>query len=426
MNRFFEQTDTLYDITKRYPETIAVFVSSGFPQMEQPAKRKTFGKTVTLKSALALRKLNIATFSELLIEAIRQERDMADQSLRSSDKRTAEDAIRIEGLLPCPVRIPMLEQLDRFIKQRETEMEGQVVTNLKAASMGLDWIKEKIEKETNPDRLPDLLLSAGFDLFFDDKLMGKFKKKNVFADETGLGHLNRDFDNSLLSLRDPRKHYSIIATVPAVFLVNKAELKGREIPKTWSDILKKEFRASVSLPIGDFDLFNAILLNIHKSFGEDGLTRMGESLMLSMHPSEMVKSDRKKSDRPAVTIMPYFFTKMVRPGGIMEAIWPKDGAIISPIFMLTKRDKRDRLKGLIDFFASVEVGELLAHKGLFPSTIPGVDNRLGPDKPFRWIGWDYIYQHNIGELIESCHLIFNRSLSEEKLVGTDFKMEKEN
>jgi hypothetical protein len=44
-----------------------------------------------------------------------------------------------------------------------------------------------------------------------------------------------------------------------------------------------------------------------------------------MHPSEMVKSHMKR-ERPAITIMPYFFTWMVREGSPMELVWPKDGA----------------------------------------------------------------------------------------------------
>ncbi|MDM8534564.1 ABC transporter substrate-binding protein, partial [Clostridiaceae bacterium HSG29] len=39
-----------------------------------------------------------------------------------------------------------------------------------------------------------------------------------------------------------------------------------------------------------FDLFNAILLNVYKKYGEDGIKRLGKSLLSSMHPSEMVKS----------------------------------------------------------------------------------------------------------------------------------------
>ena len=60
--------------------------------------------------------------------------------------------------------------------------------------------------------------------------------------------------------------------VAAVFLVNTDELGDRAVPVSWEDLLKPEFENSVSLPIGDFDLFNAILLNIYKKYGEDGIS----------------------------------------------------------------------------------------------------------------------------------------------------------
>jgi ABC-type Fe3+ transport system substrate-binding protein len=236
----------------------------------------------------------------------------------------------------------------------------------------------------------------------------------VFVDSTGFTRLNPLVDNDRIDLKDPAGHYSMIGVVPAIFLVNREELKERPIPRTWADLLKPEFERSISLPIGDFDLFNAILLNLYKEYGEGAIEKLGRSLMESMHPSQMVKSHQKKSEKPTVTIMPYFFTKMVKEGGTMAAVWPEDGAIISPIFMLCKRDKIDRLQPVIDFFASREVGEILAHKGLFPSIHPEVDNKIPESNTFMWLGWDYIYSHDIGQLIRTCQSVFDAAVKQQE------------
>ena len=80
------------------------------------------------------------------------------------------------------------------------------------------------------------------------------------------------------------------------------------------------------------------LLNlVVKEFGEEAITTLGKQLVKSMHPAEMVKSERRNRVKPAISIMPYFFTKMALPGSVMQAVWPEDGAIVSPIFMLTKK-----------------------------------------------------------------------------------------
>jgi len=101
---------------------------------------------------------------------------------------------------------------------------------LKSAHIGVDWIREKIKTE-DEDTLSDLFISAGFDLFFDKSLMGRFKSKGVFEDMSGLDRLNQDFDNDYIDLKDPQRQYSIIGVVPAVFVVNTEELGGATFPQ---------------------------------------------------------------------------------------------------------------------------------------------------------------------------------------------------
>ena len=178
--------------------------------------------------------------------------------------------------------------------------------------------------------------------------------------------------------------------------------------------MKPEFENKVSLPVGDFDLFNGILLNIFKKYGDEGVVKLGRSLLESLHPSQMVKSEKKSNNRPIVTIMPYFFTKMVKENSTMQALWPEDGAIISPIFMLTKGNSKSQLQPIVDFLASQQVGEVLAHRGLFPSVHPNVDNRIDAKNKFMWLGWDYIYSHDISTTIKHCEKLFKSSLKEKK------------
>ncbi|MGM0397157.1 MAG: ABC transporter substrate-binding protein, partial [Bacillota bacterium] len=240
-----------------------------------------------------------------------------------------------------------------------------------------------MERATDVE-IADLFMSAGFDLFFDEKLMGKFKPQGLFEDMSGFENLNKDFQNDEVSLNDPEGQYTVLAVVPAVFLVNTEELNGREMPLSWEDLLNGEFDNSISLPLNDFDLFNALLLSIHKEFGEDGIRRLGRAHMRSMTPAEMVKSNVRNTSSgiPTVTVMPYLFAKMVREESPLKTVWPKEGAVISPIFLLSKKSSRDKVKPLVDYFMSREVGQMLATSGKFPSTHPDVENGLTKDQGF--------------------------------------------
>jgi len=396
--KYLDKNMTINEIVEKYPETIDFFTSKGFKGLEDENLRKKVGM-LKLGMALSMKKMNVESFIGMLEEIISQNRNSADVNLNTNEK--FEDGISVMGLLPCPVKNPLLEALQTFQKDTGARINHE----LKAASSGLDWLKEDVLKANHPEKLADMFISAGFDLFFEDELMGKFKSQGIFKDITELGEYNKDFNNEEISLRDPDGDYSMLAVVPAVFLVNTEALGDRPFPKSWSDLLKPEFENSVSLPISDFDLFNAILISIYKNYGEDGVKKLGRTLLQNMHPSQMVKSNKLKTNVPAVTIMPYFFTKMTGQGGPMVAQWPEDGAALSPIFMLTKEEKREELQDLAKFFSSKEVGEILSHQGLFPSIHPEVDNHL-EGKKFMWVGWDYIKNNDIGKLLNHCEELF--------------------
>ncbi|MCK5154583.1 MAG: ABC transporter substrate-binding protein, partial [Spirochaetales bacterium] len=406
----FTLEQTLFEITERHPETIAVFGANGFPQMLEEEKRKSFGKNITLNTALSFQNRDPAAFSKILISSIEREKHGDDVTLGGESKKAVGEKVKITGLLPCPVRIPLLESFGKFMEGFEKTHNIEIEYELKAAAMGLDWVEKNLAEVKDESGIPDLFISAGFDLFFDEERFGKLKRAGVFKDEVHFKTENDSFKG--YGLKDPRGHYSMIGVVPAVFLVNTNELGDRAVPMSWSDVLKPEYENSVSLPVGDFDLFNAILLNIHRNFGKEGVEKLGRSLLDSLHPSEMIKSEKKSARRPAITIMPYFFTKTIKEGSIMKAVWPSDGAILSPIFMLSKSERIDKLKDVIDFFASTEVGEILSHSGLFPSTNPDVDNKLKGESPFMWLGWEYIYSIDVGQTIRECEQIFNDSIKE--------------
>ena len=408
---YFDKNTSLLEITEKYPETIPVFTSNGFQNMADSEQRKKLGGSVTLGMTLTLKQIDYDSFSGFLVEAIESRNNGTDLTLNETKKKDSEDALNIVGLLPCPVRIPLLESFNKFKSELNERDNTEINHDLKAASMGLDWVENNIRGITDAEELPDLFISAGFDMFFDKKMIGSFKDRGIFADASGMDVFNSSFDD--IDLKDPAEHYSIIGVVPAVFLINMRELGDRPVPATWEDILDPVFEKRISLPVGDFDLFNGILLNIHKKYGEEGVAKLGRNLLESLHPSQMVKSDRKTENRPIVTIMPYFFTRMAKEGGAMKAVWPEDGAIISPIFMLAKKNKQAKLQPVIDYFSSEEVGTILSHNGLFPTTNPGVDNLLAEGSKFMWLGWDYIYEHDISELISHCEKVFENSLVEE-------------
>ncbi|MBN1957397.1 MAG: ABC transporter substrate-binding protein [Desulfuromonadales bacterium] len=398
---------TVKDVLNNWPETLDVFIANGFENFREQKQRDAVAAYLKLERAAKTKNYDLDNFMGLLQEKINEQLNLADVTMKQTRKKDSD--VNVAGLLPCPVRLPLLEGFDNFIENYTAQTGHTVSYKLEAASVGSDWIEANLKGIDNVDELPDVFLSAGFETFFDKKTIGNFKDQGVFTDITG-DQVNAAFAG--VDIKDPKRDYSIIAAVPAVFMVNHDVLGDLPVPRRWSDLLKPEYEQRVALPVGDFDLFNAILLAIHKEHGEDGVKKLGRCMLKSMHPSQMVKNAKRVAEeKPLVTIMPYFFTKMARTVQSLEIVWPQDGAVVSPIFMLTKKASMDKVKPIAEFLSSKLVGEILAHKGLFPSLHPEVDNQLNSDHPWKWVGWDYIYNNDIGELIHRTNDIFETSMN---------------
>lgn len=423
MNKYFDMDDTVFNITEQHPELISYLVRRGFTPLGNPVMRKMMGSKISLKKALVSKGLDPETCETELIETIELNASgnfgKIDFSLRQTPDKTQEEddgkqKIRIEGVLPCPIRIPLLENFEEFyssyIKEHQAELDKnnyKITYDLRSANLGIDWLIEQI-KTGKKENLPDVLLSAGFELFFDKHLMGAFIENKDF--QCSIEEMNKDFCNDYIDLRDGKKNYAIIGVVPAIMVVNKTALNGRKMPETWEDLLSPEFEASVSLPFRDLDLFNSVILNIYSRFGEEGVQKLAKACSRFLHPAQMVKGGRGTEDgQPAVNISPYFFSKMIKENSQLEAVWPKDGAITAPIFMLVKKDSEALTKPFADFFLSEKTGRVFAQSGFFPSTNPLVNNNLQGEKKFSWVGWDFIYRNDIGSLLKKLTADFEKT-----------------
>ncbi len=387
MNQYFSLSDKVYTVTEQYPVLIRVLAAQGFAQLENPMLRRTLGKTLSLENAIKSRGLDPEQVEKSLVEAIEKEKNHPD--------------LTVAGVLPCPIRLQLMEKLEAWAENQPEKIDFQ----LQAASMGLDWLREGMGDGTDFHRLADVYLSAGFSLFFDRKVMGAAMEAGVYQDMSPLQEINPLFTRNGLDIKDPRGQFTILGAVPAIFMVNTAALGDRPFPTRWTDLMMPAFENTVALPMKDLDLFNAVLLGIDKTYGEEGVRKLGKALLSSMHPAQMIK-DAKKAGTPVVTVMPYFFSFMAKEQDPLKAVWPEDGAILSPIFLLTKKERQDKVQGLVNFLLSEEMGRVLSADGKFPSVHPHTENGIPLSNRFIWPGWTYLYSQNVAERLAQTEEIF--------------------
>ncbi|PID82915.1 MAG: iron ABC transporter substrate-binding protein [Clostridiales bacterium] len=359
------------------------------------------GNILSLKDLLSQKGFDIDEY-EKKINLIKTNSHKFDVTLNTDITNAIKvDAdVVVKGILPCPVRVPLMEKIAKF-KNENKDYFKTVSMQLNPASMGLDWLKESLSSNDEND-IPDLFVSAGFDVFFDKKYIGKFVDREIFEDMSS----QKEYAEIFASLKDPKSAYSVMAVVPAVFIVNEKKLNGRKFPNSWEDLLSSDFEDSVALPLHDFDLFNAVLLGIYKLYGEEGIVRLAKNFKVNLHPSQMIKTARENNDI-AISVMPYFFTNMAKSP--LKSVWPLEGAIISPIFLLAKKSKRDKVKPLVDLFTGDDIANILANGGFFPSVNKNVQNRLFGNETFVFPGWEFLNDSNPDAKLKELVEIFNRN-----------------
>ncbi len=155
---------TVLELSQKHPEAFSLFISKGFDNFKQATVLNTAGKFLKLETAIKQKNYDIETFINSLNEIDSNNDAKVDITLR--DKQTEGGDITVKGLLPCPVRLPLLEAIDAFAEGGVTADTGlSVATDLIAASAGQSWLEENVEGIT-AEEVPDVFVSAGFDVFF--------------------------------------------------------------------------------------------------------------------------------------------------------------------------------------------------------------------------------------------------------------------
>jgi ABC-type Fe3+ transport system substrate-binding protein len=140
-------------------------------------------------------------------------------------------------------------------------------------------------------------------------------------------------------------------------------------------------------------------MNIYREKGEAGVRKLGKCAKTGLHPSQMVRfAGSGKKEAPAVSTLPYSFSRMVRTNENVSIVWPEDGAIVNPFVMIVKDSAMNWVKEIVDFITGREVGQAFA-SAYFPAFHSEAHIDLHRDAAFKWLGWDFINRNDLGTLV---------------------------
>ncbi|MGI6077291.1 MAG: ABC transporter substrate-binding protein [Fastidiosipilaceae bacterium] len=383
---------TIYELTEDQPNLLDFFIANGLSQLENKLIVKSLGRKMTLNDALSKQNIDAEGFAEKLSQYLAQTQCGPDASLNQGEMSRGD--IDIKGVLPCPIHLPLRDAILNETQRIEDESGIKISYDLRTANLGVSWITDE----------PDIILSAGFEMFFSKKMKVEYLQTGIYSG--GDYPVDKTLIQHGAELKDPNGYYHIVGIVPAIFIVNKDRLEGRQMPRSWADLLNEQYADSVAIPKGDLDLYNAILLTIKAHHGVNGLLALGRSMAADLHPSQMTRS-KTSTPLPLVNVAPYFFSQMVTEPNL-EIVWPEDGAIVSPIFMLAKMNK-PYVKDVADAICSTKIADIFNVGGKFPATAPGTQNFLKADQRLMFAGWDYLNSHDIEAELAQAEELFHQT-----------------
>ncbi len=403
-------TMTIRSIIEQYPDTRGLFVAAGLGELIEGEKFEKVAAFLTLKSALNSSGKDPQAFIKALRDQIQSSQISTDITLLQNDQ-TQWDAI---GVIPMAIHIQMLEAFEEFRATLQKEKNLTFEGRMASAQEGSDWITKSYSEVEDPCLLPDVCLGRGYDFFFSKTFKDRFIETDVYGSEPAAEE-NIDFKG--LGLQDPKGHYNVFAVIPAVLVIKESALDGLPIPRTWEALLGEKYRNYVAMPDCNADLPRAVLLALYSRFGEDGVRRLAENVSQLLHPSQLVKKIRSSAkDVPAVSIMPYFFSQVVQGIPGVSVVWPEDGTVLEPLYLLIKSDAKycksdpKAVEAAKEFFLGSRVASVFS-KGHFPALRPDIDNGLPKDVPLWWVGWDFLEKHDVIALADRLHLVFDKEMA---------------
>ncbi|RCX21070.1 ABC-type Fe3+ transport system substrate-binding protein [Anaerobacterium chartisolvens] len=386
------------EILAQYPETLEVFNVNGFAADSPKALIEFLGGDWRLSSVLKARRLNMELFIQMLEEKIAGNEGVFDSCAEEGRIRRLD----FLGYTVCPLKHTFRECFDAVLDKYRRET-GRGFDCYVPSGCGGDDAYEEIWKSQSIDDLPGAIASIGFGDFFRKEFVDRFIDKGCFkAPERK--EINADFAG--MGLEDPDGCYTIYSVFPYIIMVDKKKLGNLPMPCKWDDLLKPVYRNNIIIGGSADDISEVLLLYLYKKHGDKGVELLARNVRDAWHAAKMAKvAGTSSTEGAAVYVMPWFFARSCPRTDVVSIVWPEDGALISPFYLLVKEDRGADLQIITDFVMGEELGQKSANS-FFPVLNSEADNRLPENAAFQWLGWDYIKSNSMDTLKEHVKKIF--------------------
>lgn len=255
-----------------------------------------------------------------------------------------------------------------------------------------NYMRKKLINADKVENLPDIITNVGFEQIFDNKFIEKFINKGVFKSKN-IKLVNKEFIKA--GCIDPEGIYEIFAATPYVFLIDKNKLGNKPIPRKMEDLLKECYRNQIIVNGEKGKISYVLLLYIFKEFGMEGISKIKLNVKDTWHGSKMAwVAGANNEDGVAIYIIPWIFAKACPRVESTMIVWPDDGAIISPMILVSKESLDVVSKEIYHIITGKDFGNITANS-YYLSASTFVNNNIPKNSKIKWLGWNFIRQNDI-------------------------------
>lgn len=303
------------------------------------------------------------------------------------------------GLFPCPIKVPIEIGFDNMINNLEQECDFKYLIEGNA-NYEVMWMDESSHIPLK-DELPKVIVSSGVNSFYREDFRNRaleekyFKKVKNIEDEL--------IENGLADLEG---NYYIMALNYLVMVVDLVKLNNRDIPMSWGELLNSSFKKEVAIRGRKGKYCETTLFAIYKDYGKDGIMKLRELVGFGGHPAQMVKNIGKGiKNTPTISVIPYFYAKLLKNNKNAKIIWPEEGAIVSPVTLLVQENASNSLDKAVNYFTSDEVRNICKDASL-PHPVDYLKYLKENNYKLNWLGWDFIIKNDLSKLLPELNACF--------------------
>jgi ABC-type Fe3+ transport system substrate-binding protein len=302
--------------------------------------------------------------------------------------------------------------LPSFILKTPLENEIRLIKSHCSSSINIQFatskqkrfLYEKLDKINEDKGMPDILFRSDFKGLVQPNITNVVKNSNEYVNVLSENIVGENFKK--IGFLHPEKKITMLGAKPWVIVMDHSVNKNVKAPMVWEDLLSEEYENMISIQGKEGKYCGTLLMYFYKEFGEAGLVRLANLVKNTGHFTQLIRGiGRGYKNSTPISIMPLVNAKLISNRKNVEIIWPKDGALLTPVYMFVKKQRIEYIQKYVDFFTSDRMAEIL-RKQFFLTVIDSYKSRN-----LKWIGWDFInsIDMNLDDYKEQLNRLFEKN-----------------